>query len=72
MYSSILPTYNRVKLSFHSGKGSYLITKKGRKYLDFTSGIAVTSLGHCNSYLIKVLTCRLYGAVWFIAIMFWY
>ena len=55
MYSSILPTYNRVKLSFHSGKGSYLITKKGRKYLDFTSGIAVTSLGHCNSYLIKVL-----------------
>ena len=55
MYSSILPTYNRVKLSFHSGKGSYLITKKGKKNLDFTSGIAVTSLGHSNNDLIKVL-----------------
>ena len=55
MNSYILPTYNRVKLSFHKGKGSYLITKKGKKYLDFTSGIAVTSLGHSNNDLIKVL-----------------
>lgn len=55
MNSSILPTYNKVKLSFSSGKGSYLITKNGKKYLDFTSGIAVNSLGHCNSYLIKAL-----------------
>ena len=55
MNSYILPTYNRAKLSFHKGKGSYLITKKGKKYLDFTSGIAVTSLGHSNNDLIKVL-----------------
>ena len=55
MNSSILPTYNKVKLSFSRGKGSYLITKNGKKYLDFTSGIAVNSLGHCNSYLIKAL-----------------
>ena len=55
MNSSILPTYNKVKLSFSSGKGSYLITKNGKKYLDFTSGIAVNSLGHRNSYLIKAL-----------------
>ena len=54
MNSYILPTYNRAKLSFHKGKGSYLITKKGKKYLDFTSGIAVTSLGHSNNDLIKV------------------
>ena len=55
MQSSILPTYKRFNLSFVKGKGSYLITKNGKKYLDFVSGIAVNSLGHCNSKLIKVL-----------------
>ena len=55
MYSSILLTYRRSSLSFVKGKGSYLITKNGKKYLDFASGIAVNSLGHCNPELIKVL-----------------
>ncbi len=55
MHSSILLTYKRSNLSFVKGKGSYLITKNGKKYLDFASGIAVNSLGHCNSQLIKVL-----------------
>ncbi len=55
MPSSILSTYNRTKISFNRGKGCYLISKNGKKYLDFTSGIAVNSLGHCNDYLIKAL-----------------
>ena len=55
MQSSILSTYNRSKLSFVKGRGSYLITKNGKKYLDFASGIAVNSLGHCNPELIKAL-----------------
>ena len=55
MQSSILATYKRSRLSFNKGKGSYLITRNGKKYLDFVSGIAVNSLGHCNSELIKVL-----------------
>ena len=55
MNSSILATYRSSKLSFSRGKGSYLITKNGKKYLDFASGIAVNSLGHCNPDLVKVL-----------------
>ena len=47
--------YNRKKISFKKGIGSYLIAKNGKKYLDFCSGIAVNSLGHANPRLVKAL-----------------
>ena len=47
--------YNRKKISFKKGIGSYLITTNGKKYLDFCSGIAVNSLGHANPRLVKAL-----------------
>ena len=51
--SSILNTYNRKKITFTKGKGSFLYDKKGKKYLDFVQGIAVNCLGHSNDHLIK-------------------
>ena len=47
--------YNRKKISFKKGIGSYLIASNGKKYLDFCSGIAVNSLGHANPRLVKAL-----------------
>jgi len=47
--------YNRKKISFKKGIGSYLISSNGTKYLDFCSGIAVNSLGHANPRLVKAL-----------------
>jgi acetylornithine/N-succinyldiaminopimelate aminotransferase len=51
--SSILNTYNRKKIIFTKGKGSFLYSTNGKKYLDFIQGIAVNCLGHANDYLIK-------------------
>ena len=51
--SAILNTYNRKKITFTKGKGSFLYSKNGQKYLDFIQGIAVNCLGHANDYLIK-------------------
>jgi acetylornithine/N-succinyldiaminopimelate aminotransferase len=51
--SSILNTYNRKKITFTKGKGSFLYSTNGKKYLDFIQGIAVNCLGHANDYLIK-------------------
>ena len=51
--SKILNTYNRKKISFSKGKGSFLYTTNGKKYLDFVQGIAVNCLGHANDYLIR-------------------
>ncbi len=47
--------YNRRKISFKKGIGSYLVATNGKKYLDFCSGIAVNSLGHANPRLVKAL-----------------
>ena len=53
--SALLPTYNRAKICFTHGKGVYLYDKNKKKYLDFASGIAVNSLGHCHPKVNRVL-----------------
>lgn len=40
---------------FIRGVGSELIAENGDAYLDFLSGIAVTSFGHAHPYLVKIL-----------------
>ena len=50
--------YNRKKLSFKSGKGSFLYGTNGKKYLDFVQGIAVNSLGHSHPKLIKTINAQ--------------
>ena len=51
--SYLAKNYNRKKISFKFGKGSYLFSSTGKKYLDFVQGIAVNSLGHAHPKLIK-------------------
>jgi acetylornithine/N-succinyldiaminopimelate aminotransferase len=46
-----MPTYARNELTFERGEGAYLFATDGRKYLDFASGVAVTSLGHAHPRL---------------------
>lgn len=52
----IMGTYGARAFAAVRGEGSYLYDDNGRAYLDFTSGIAVTSLGHCHPRLVKALT----------------
>ena len=53
--SNLAKNYKRKKISFNKGKGSYLYTKNGAKYLDFVQGIAVNSLGHSHPKLVKTI-----------------
>tara|TARA_Y100000816_G_C26101140_1_gene583606 strand:+ start:1969 stop:3132 length:1164 start_codon:yes stop_codon:yes gene_type:complete len=53
--SALAQNYKRKNLSFSSGKGSFLTSSNGNKYLDFVQGIAVNSLGHSNKNLIKAI-----------------
>ena len=53
--SSVLGTYARKNISFKEGKGSYLFTDNGEKYLDFVQGIATNILGHCHEHLVETI-----------------
>ena len=53
--SYLAKNYNRKKISFVRGKGSYLYTASGIKYLDFVQGIAVNCLGHAHPKLIETI-----------------
>ena len=53
--SYLAKNYNRKKISFKFGKGSYLFSNDKKKYLDFVQGIAVNSLGHSHPKLIKTI-----------------
>ncbi len=54
--SFLTKNYNRKKIAFSKGRGSFLFSVKGKKYLDFVQGIAVNSLGHAHPKLIKALS----------------
>jgi acetylornithine/N-succinyldiaminopimelate aminotransferase len=44
--AALLGVYRPAGPTFVAGEGSHLIAEDGRRYLDFTSGIAVNSLGY--------------------------
>jgi predicted acetylornithine/succinylornithine family transaminase len=46
--SFVMQTYGRLPVAFVRGDGTRLWDSEGREYLDFLSGLAVTSLGHSH------------------------
>jgi len=53
--SSLLKNYNRLSVEFVKGNGAFLFDANGKKYLDFLSGIAVTSFGHAHPHITKAV-----------------
>jgi predicted acetylornithine/succinylornithine family transaminase len=53
--SALLPTYARAPITIAGGEGTELIDDEGRRYLDFTSGIAVNALGYGDPGLLAAM-----------------
>jgi len=51
----IFQIYKRNPILFIRGSGKYLWDDKGKKYLDFFSGISVSSVGHCHPKIVKAI-----------------
>ncbi len=69
MIAAVMPTYARIDLEFERGEGCWLVTTDGRRFLDFTAGIAVNVLGHAHPYLVEALSAQA-GKLWHISNLF--
>jgi acetylornithine/N-succinyldiaminopimelate aminotransferase len=54
----LMNTYPPQPVTFVRGEGSRLWDDEGREYLDFLSGLAVTSLGHCHPAVAEALATQ--------------
>ena len=52
----VMHTYSRFPVALDHGKGATVWDVDGREYIDFTSGIGVTSLGHGDEGWLKAVT----------------
>ncbi|MCW2971168.1 MAG: acetylornithine and succinylornithine aminotransferase [Solirubrobacterales bacterium] len=53
--TSTMPTYARQPVEFVRGEGARLWDADGNEYLDFLSGISVTSVGHCHPRVVAAV-----------------
>ncbi len=65
----VFPSYARYDISLVKGKGSWVWDDKGNKYLDFTSGLAVTSLGHAPEKVGEKLKAQI-DTLWHVSNLF--
>ena len=56
--SALMRTYPEPPVTFVRGEGSVLFDTDGRRYLDFLSGLAVTSLGHAHPVVAEAVAAQ--------------
>ncbi len=69
-FDCVAETYSRFDINIVRGQGARLWDDKGRQYIDFTSGIAVCSLGHCNPKVVEAVREQA-GQLFHISNLYW-
>ena len=54
----VMQTYGRAPVTFVRGEGTLLYDDTGKEYLDFLSGLAVTSLGHAHPEVAEAISAQ--------------
>ncbi|MBE0480100.1 MAG: aminotransferase class III-fold pyridoxal phosphate-dependent enzyme, partial [Dehalococcoidia bacterium] len=52
----LMATFKRLPLTLVRGEGARVWDEGGKKYLDFTAGWAVNSLGHCHPVIVNAIS----------------
>jgi acetylornithine aminotransferase len=63
-------TYGRQSIAFVRGEGTRVWDSEGNAYLDFVTGLAVTSLGHCHPEVVKALEDQAHN-IWHTSNLYW-
>ena len=58
MHDYVLGNYGRFPIAFSRGEGVWLWSEEGRRYLDFSSGVAVCALGHSPKVMVEALATQ--------------
>lgn len=56
--SALFQNYHRRPVHIVEGKGTYVWDDQQKRYVDFTSGIAVLTLGHCPEELVQAMKAQ--------------
>ncbi len=67
--SHIYDTFARAPIALERGEGVWVEATDGRRFLDFSGGIAVNALGHANPKLIAALTAQA-AKLWHVSNLF--
>ncbi|MGH9301032.1 MAG: acetylornithine transaminase [Acidimicrobiales bacterium] len=65
----LMDNYAAPPVTFVRGQGAYLYDQDDKRYLDFLSGIAVTSLGHCHPAVVEAVRAQA-GRLWHVSNLF--
>ena len=57
-FTSLMDITERPEIVFVKGQGSWLTDHRGKRYLDFVQGWAVTCLGHCPRVVTEALAAH--------------
>ncbi len=66
----IANTYARFPIFIEKAEGIKVWDKDGKEYIDFTSGIAVCNLGHCNKEVIRAVSNQM-NRLFHISNLYW-
>lgn len=66
----VMNTYGRLPMALVRGEGAYVWDAEGKQYLDFVSGLAVNSLGHCHPTVVEAIREQA-GKLMHVSNMYW-
>jgi acetylornithine/N-succinyldiaminopimelate aminotransferase len=67
--SHLYDTFARAPIAIERGEGAWVETTDGRRFLDFSGGLAVNVLGHAHPALVAALTAQA-GKLWHVSNLF--
>ena len=54
-YDYVMPSYFKVPVVIERGKNARVVDAEGKEYMDFFSGFAVSSVGHCHKRVVEAI-----------------